>query len=263
MKRVIITLLAVLTALGGLNAQMKWKRSDDFRKHNFGFGAATDIFSTCNLVNSFGGDLTFDHRVFDVGSNSFKKFRSAANVTAMSRFSLHFAYEYRFNKNFSLSAGLKYAYMNMEVKLVVADDTRFLSDYPDFFAEDRYNAVFHSVEVPIMVNYSTRMCDKTFWNISLGGGLREMITADLSSFRGTKGEMVYGVESMDDFQPFLSFGTGLEFSMCGHRLKTFVNYSIYDVDYVISSRVDNVLSTSSKKKKFGRNHLEVGCTLFF
>lgn len=263
MKRVIITLLAVLTALGGLNAQMKWKRYDDFRKHNFGFGAATDIFSTCNLVNSFGGDLTFDHRVFDVGSNSFKKFRSAANVTAMSRFSLHFAYEYRFNKNFSLSAGLKYAYMNMEVKLVVADDTRFLSDYPDFFAEDRYNAVFHSVEVPIMVNYSTRICDKTFWNVSLGGGLREMISADLSSFRGTKGEMVYGVESMDDFQPFLSFGTGLEFSMCGHRLKTFVNYSIYDVDYVISSRVDNVLSTSSKKKKFGRNHLEVGCTLFF
>lgn len=262
MKRVIITLLAVLTALGGLNAQMKWKRYDDFRKHNFGFGAATDIFSTCNLVNSFGGDLTFDHRVFDVGSNSFKKFRSAANVTAMSRFSLHFAYEYRFNKNFSLSAGLKYAYMNMEVKLVVADDTRFLSDYPDFFAEDRYNAVFHSVEVPIMVNYSTRICDKTFWNISLGGGLREMISADLSSFRGTKGEMVYGVESMDDFQPFLSFGTGLEFSMCGHRLKTFVNYSIYDVDYVISSRVDNGLSTSSKKK-FGRNHLEVGCTLFF
>ena len=262
MKKVIITLFAVLTALGGLDAQTKSEKSGGFKKHNFGFGAATDIFSTCNLVNSFGGDLTFEHRVFDVGSSSFKKFHSAANVTAMSRFSLHFVYEYRFNKNFSLSAGLKYAYMNMEVKLVVADDTRFLSDYPDFFAEDRYNAVFHSVEVPIMVNYSTRICDKTFWNVSLGGGLREMITADLSSFRGTNGEMTYGVESMDDFQPFLSFGTGLEFSMCGHRLKTFVNYSIYDVDYVISSRVDNGLSTSSKKK-FGRNHLEAGCTLFF
>lgn len=91
MKKVIITLFAVLTALGGLDAQTKSEKSGGLKKHNFGFGAATDIFSTCNLVNSFGGDLTFDHRVFDVGSNSFKKFRSAANVTAMSRFSLHFA----------------------------------------------------------------------------------------------------------------------------------------------------------------------------
>lgn len=262
MKKIVAILLAVLTALGGLNAQMKWKRSDDFRKHNFGFGVATDIFSTCNVVNDFGGDQTFEHRVFDVGSNSFKKFRSAANVTAMSRFSLHFAYEYRFNKNFSLSADLKYAYMNMGVKLVVADDVRFLSDYPDFFAEDYHDAVFHSVEIPIMVNYSTEICDKTFWNISLGGGLREMISADLHPLNAPKGDMVYGVESMDDFQPFLSLGTGLEFHICGHRLKTFVNYSIYDVDYVISSRVDNGLSTSSKKK-FGRNHLEAGCTLFF
>lgn len=115
MKKVIITLFAVLTALGGLDAQTKSEKSGGFKKHNFGFGAATDIFSTCNLVNSFGGDLTFEHRVFDVGSSSFKKFHSAADVTGMSRFSLHFVYEYRFNKNLSLSAGLKYAYMNMEV----------------------------------------------------------------------------------------------------------------------------------------------------
>lgn len=262
MKKVVAILLAVLTALGGLNAQMRARKSDDFKKHNFGFGAATDIFSTCNLVNDFGGDLTFEHRVFDVGSSSFKKFHSAADVTGMSRFSLHFVYEYRFNKNLSLSAGLKYAYMNMEVRLVVADDTRFLSDYPDFFAEDRYNAVFHSVEVPIMVNYSTRICDKTFWNISLGGGLREMISVDLHTFNAPKGEMVYGVESMDDFQPFLSIGTGLEFHVGKHRLKNFVNYSIYDVDYLISSRVNNGLSGFSDKT-FGRNHLEVGCTLFF
>ncbi len=262
MKKVIVILLAALFATSGLNAQMRARKSDDFKKYNFGFGAATDIFSTCNLVNDFGKNLIFEHKIFDTESNSFKEFRSAADVTAMSRFSLHFAYEYRFNKNFSLSAGLKYAYMNMEVRLVVADDVKFLSNEPVFVAEDNHNSVFHSVEIPIMVNYSTEICDKTFWNISLGGGLREMISADLHTFNAPKGEMVYGVESMDDFQPFLSIGTGLEFHVGKHRLKSFVNYSIYDVDYLISSRVNNGLSGFSKKT-FGRNHLEVGCTLFF
>ena len=123
--------------------------AQDFKKHNFGIGVQTDIFSGSRAINTFNPPQSFINqeyshiKVFDV------------NVKNNSYFGAYFEYQYRINKSFSLSARLGYSYRRVDfrwdVQSYLDNGDLFLGEHP----RDKKNAaaVFNNIDIPIYFSY--------------------------------------------------------------------------------------------------------------
>ena len=205
--------------------------AQDFKKHNFGIGVQTDIFSGSRAINNFNPPQSFINqeyshiKVFDV------------NVKNNSYFGAYFEYQYRINKSFSLSARLGYSYRRVDfrwdVQSYLDNGDLFLGEHP----RDKRNAeaVFNNIDIPIYFSYTLPVNEHISWTSSVGFGIA------VSAFNAASDSSTAKIFDPDDeilsidqslhlweweVKPYTLFQTGLDLTIGTHRLRTYIGYKL-------------------------------------
>lgn len=241
--------------------------SPAFKKHNFGVGLKTDLFSS-GKMNNFNPN--YDFVLIKLETN---KSICSIDQTYSSYFGAFFEYQYRFNESFSLSARLGYNYRKVEYVL----NTCSFTGANSIIIQQGKNytkgySVFNNLEIPVFATYGIDVNENMKWNFSAGAGVSFMIfgrdenaaasynpLSIADDIPSTQGAVVL---TQDEFIPFAMIGTGLDFNVGKHRMQLNLDYKIQlnkPYFYVYQS----LLSNQTKQNKFSQNDIEIGLTFFF
>ncbi len=201
------------------------KNKSDFKKHNFGVGAQTEIFSQSRALNDFNPpksyiDIPFDHiKVFDI------------NVKNNTSFGIYLEYQLRMNKAFSLSARLGYNYRRVDFRFDAQscdwNGDLLLATHP----MDKRDAhtVFSDIDIPLFFSYTLPINEHIAWTSSAGVGVAINIAKggddyaeifDPNSDRPELKQQLWLCEW--EIKPYAMVQTGLDLTMGTHRLRTYV-----------------------------------------
>lgn len=238
--------------------------AQDFKKHNFGIGVQTDIFSGSRAINNFNPPQSF----IDVPFSHIKVF--GINVENNAYFGAYFEYQYRINKSFSLSARLGYSYRRVDFRWDVAsyqpDGELFLDVNPH--DKKKATAVFSDIDIPVFVSYTMPINEHISWTSSLGIGITT--TLNISDSNEAK---IYDPQSIDDeipqideglilsefeVKPYATIQTGLDLTIGKQRLRTYIGYKKQ-----VTKNFEWIYNGSlGQSHSFYQNSIEVGLTFF-
>ncbi len=238
--------------------------AQEIKKHNFGIGVSTDIFSSSNAMNNFNPPqefieaIIYDAKVFGIP------------VTNNSSFGAFFEYQYRFDKSFSFSARLGYDYRSVDFRLAAA---AYEMNGELFLGHNRHNKetsnnVFHNLNIPIFVSYTLPINEHISWTSSVGVGVSIEIFD-----RGHDKAKICRPESRNDeigslalglyleqweIKPYAMVQTGLDLAIGKQRLRTTISYNLSLTDeYYYGFDGQGV-----PFYEFRQNSLEVGLSIF-
>ncbi|MDR1848002.1 MAG: PorT family protein [Bacteroidales bacterium] len=236
------------------------------RKHHFGLGLSTDLFS---------GEVDFDN--FKMHTFEYDDICIFENLP-MVKLYLHraifigmsFEYEYNFAKRWSVATRLKYNFR----------DQFYHYEFSDYSAvEDKRVSsmaglvvTLNDLEVPLLLNYKIPMAQNTLFVVQLGAGLSFNVSKTVPNFDGK----VYAVSVIDrtyhiDFEVlktttyFLNFGIAFESVFNNHKLQTRLSYTMYPEGLYKWNHyiTGNDISTELYMNPFSQNNIEVGLAFFW
>lgn len=254
MKKVIFILL-----LGIGFAATTAQNTDEVKKHRFGIGVSTNLFSGDEELNRFmmpeistllHAD-NFTHGTYvDCGSSIF--------------YSAFLSYQFHFSNYWYASAQAK---LNKRSIRYYYKESSSIQMYMRMMPVELLD-----MEIPLMLNFSLPTSDCSKWNIGLGGGINFNISKQETSLTG-----VYygynrdlGFKVVETVSPFAKASTGFSFQIGKHLMEFFVSYTYYfNKMYQLYNNSDNKelypnsghfyeAMLTSKAEAFQENNLEVG-----
>ena len=239
------------------------QNTDELKKHRFGIGLSTNLFSGDEEMNNFmlpniSTDLitdNFTHASFlEPGSSIF--------------FSMFLSYQFHFSD---------YWYASVHTKLNQRSVRYYYMEASSFLVSRRMLQVeLLDMEIPLMFNFSLPIFDCTNWNIGLGGGVNFNLSKNEPSYFGVNWGYNHdlGFKVIEIVSPFAKASTGFSFPVGKHFMEFFVSYTYYfnkmyqlynnsnNEELYINSGIFNESITESRAEPFRENNIEIGLIFY-
>lgn len=243
------------------------RHKSDFKKHNFGIGMQTEIFSQSNALNDFNPpqsyiDIPFSHiKVFDI------------NVKNNTSFGIYLEYRLRMNRSFSFSARLGYSYRRVDFRFDVQsrdwNGNLLLANHP----MDKRDAhtVFSDLDIPLFFSYTFPINEHIAWTSSAGVGVAINIAKG-----GDEYAEIFDPASDElslkhqlwlcqwEVKPYAMIQTGLDLTIGIHCFRTYMGCKL---PFAVSSNYweysGSFPSGAFPTHDIYHNSIEVGFSLFF
>ena len=254
MKKVILILF-----LGLGFATTTAQNTDELKRHRFGIGVSTNLFSGDEELNRF---MTPNISTLLHADN----FTHGSYVDCESSifFSVFLSYQFHFSNYLYASAQAK---LNQRSVRYYYKESSSIQSYKCMLPVELLD-----MEIPLMFNFSLPTSDCSKWNIGLGGGINFNISKQEPHLTG-----VYygynrdlGFKVIETVSPLAKVSTGFSFPIGKHLMEFFVSYTYYfNKMYQLYNNSDNEelygnsnyyyeASSKSKAGAFRENNLEVG-----
>ncbi|MDR1847332.1 MAG: hypothetical protein LBR17_04360 [Bacteroidales bacterium] len=239
------------------------------RKHHFGLGLTTDLFSDVANINSFNANKFFYDELTFLGT---KLPYATLEMRDASFYSLYIEYQYAISKRFSASTRLKLNCRNQSWKYMYSDYSPS-SDHNMTNAGTWYLAL-REVEIPVIFSYKIPLGnDVAFWVASLGGGItfhnvKNGINVDGQLYSlDLYYDKIYHLdfELLKKISPFIYIGSGFEFMCNRHKFLITASYTIYPQNVYRWNHwiKGNNINIQFVDSPFSQNNIEVGLVFFW